>query len=403
MTIKVLHVIPSLSPVHGGPSAALPVMERATTAAGATIVTATTDDDGPGRHLGRALGIPANENGVTRWYFRKQTEFYKVSLPLLCWMRREVRRFDLVHVHALFSFTSVAAAWTARQAGVPYVIRPLGVLNRYGMSRRRATMKRISFAWIERSLLHDASAVHFTAAAEQVEAESLGVPMRSIVIPLGLEPVVLGNPEVFLSKYPVLRNRRCIIFLSRLDPKKNVEGLLQALALVQVDISDLALIICGDGPADYVAGLRQLAGRFGVEDRVIWTGRIDGTLKAAALAAGELFLLPSFSENFGIAAVEALAAGLPCILGRGVAIAAEIEAAGAGTVVDCEPEAIANGIRWFLQNDARRHSAREQAYRLTEKYSATNMGARLLQLYRDRISERQKNGFRARRNYACKR
>src|SRR5688572_9999706 len=112
--VKVLHVIPSLSLVHGGPSVALPIMEGALRDLGIEVETATTDDNGAGKRCTKALGVPTSENGVTRWYFRKQTEFYKVSLPLRRWLQREVSRFDVIHIHALFSFASVAAAMAAR-------------------------------------------------------------------------------------------------------------------------------------------------------------------------------------------------------------------------------------------------------------------------------------------------
>ena len=127
--MKVLHVIPSLSLVHGGPSVALPIMERGLTGAGIQVETATTDDDGPGKRSEKPLGSPVQENGVTRWYFRKQSEFYKVSWPLRRWLQRQVGGYDLVHIHAVFSHASVAAARAARRNHVPYVLRPLGVLN----------------------------------------------------------------------------------------------------------------------------------------------------------------------------------------------------------------------------------------------------------------------------------
>ncbi len=81
--MRVLHVIPSLSLSQGGPSVALPVMERALTAAGIDIETVTTDDDGPGRHVSKPMAESIEENGVTRWYFPKQTEFYKLFLAAL--------------------------------------------------------------------------------------------------------------------------------------------------------------------------------------------------------------------------------------------------------------------------------------------------------------------------------
>ena len=165
--MRILHVIPSLAPVHGGPSVVLPIMERVLTAEGCNVETVTTDDDGPGLRNGKGDGNAREENGVTRRYFPKQTEFYKVSLPLARWVKQEVKRFDVVHIHALFSHTSNAAANAARRAGVPYVIRPLGVLNQYGVTQRRTLLKRLSLRWVEQPILRHAAAVHFTLEAER--------------------------------------------------------------------------------------------------------------------------------------------------------------------------------------------------------------------------------------------
>ncbi len=368
---------------------ALPVMERALTSAGVDVETATTDDDGPGRHFSKQLGEPNQENGATRWYFRKQTEFYKVSLPLDRWLRREVHRFDVVHVHAVFSFASIAAARAVRCAKVPYVIRPLGLLNSYGMTRRRAMLKRLSMRAIEGSLLRDAAAVHFTSEAEQREAESLGWPIRSVVIPLGIEPFALPSPELFLSLHPTLRHRRIVLFLSRLDPKKNVETLLAAFAKVRADSADVALVICGDGNAEYFARLKDLATRLDIANAIVWAGKVEGQVKHAALACADVFVLPSFSENFGIAAVEALIAGLPSVLAHGVAIAAEVAAARAGVATEPTADAVAAGIRFFLDDADARTAAAIQAKRLAEeRYSASAMGDGLVALY-SRISSRQ--------------
>src|SRR5262249_43393838 len=154
---------------------------------------------------------------------------------------------DLLHIHALFSFVSVTAARAARGAGIPYVIRPLGVLNHYGMTKRRAMLKLVSFSTIEGPLLKNAAAVQFTSQTEQTEAEALRAEMRGVVIPLGIEESEPGNPDEFLECYPALRTKQRIVFLSRIDPKKNVEGLLHAFALLKDEFPNLALIVCGDG------------------------------------------------------------------------------------------------------------------------------------------------------------
>jgi glycosyltransferase involved in cell wall biosynthesis len=402
--MKILHVIPSLSAVHGGPSRAMWLIEHALIAQGVEVEIATTDDDGPGQRMmvvspasqpdnvGAAPsprtvsesfrpggGPPTNS---IRHYFPKRLEFYKVSPGFARWIFGHVRDYDLVHIHALFSFTSVMAAWAARWAGVPYVVRPLGTLNQYGVTQRRPWLKRLSLKLIEGPILGHAAAVHFTAEAEQAEAESLGIPMRGVVIPLGIEPAQQGEASVPLARFSAFEDCRLFLFLSRLDPKKNVEGLLQAYSLCSKTYPDTRLVIAGDGEEGYVAGLKRLAGELGLTDRVVWLGHVESEQKAAAFAAAQVFVLPSFSENFGIAAAEALMAGLPCVLGKGVAIADEVAEAGAGLVTSPEPEAIARALQEVLADGDRMIAMGQLATALaTERYSLAAMGARLHELY----------------------
>ena len=170
--MKVLHVIPSVSPVHGGPSRAIVDIERALSARGIEVTTATTNDDGDNRTLPVSCGEPITTPSATRVYFPRSTVFFKLSLGLCQWLKDNIASFDIVHAHALFSFAPVAAAFLARRAGVPYILRPLGVLAPYGMKRHHPIVKRASLALVERGLIESANAVHFTSAAEQLEAEA---------------------------------------------------------------------------------------------------------------------------------------------------------------------------------------------------------------------------------------
>lgn len=380
--MKVLHVIPSLSLAHGGPSRAIRLIERALRAQGVEVETATTDDDGTDKRKVRPGGTPIEEDGAVFRYFPKRSEFYKVAPAFSRWIGRHVRDYDVVHIHALFSFTSVVAARAARRAGVPYVLRPLGTLSRYGVTRRRPWLKRLSLKLVEGPLLRHAAAVHFTAEAERAEAEELGIPMRSAVIPLAVATGPVAEPGLFIARFPQLQDKRIVLFLSRLDPKKNVEGLLRAFRLIGESLPDTRLVIAGDGEPGYAAGLKRLANELGLADRVVWTGFIDGELKVSAYATAQVFVLPSFSENFGIAAAEALMAGLPCVLGEGVAIAEEVAAAGAGLAVAADAQAIAGALRRLLEDESlRAEMGRKAAALAAERYSQEAMGKRLHALY----------------------
>ena len=380
--MKVLHVIPSLASANGGPTRALGLMERSLTANGVAVETVTTDDDGRHASNGKTRAMPLPENGVTRRYFPKRLDFYKVSPGFARWILQHVRDYDVVHIHALFSFTSMAAAWAARRSGVPYVLRPLGTLTRYGVTQRRPWLKHLSLALLEGPALRAAAAVHFTSADELREAEQTGIPMNGVVIPLGIDAFKPADGSAVHLHFPALQGARYLLYLSRLDPKKNVEGLLRAFSQCAAHWPDVKLLVAGDGAPGYVAGLKVLAAELGLVNSVVWAGHIDGDLKASALGGAELFVLPSFSENFGIAAAEALMAGLPCVLGHGVAISKDVVNAGAGAAVAPDPANIAAGMMQVMADAQVRADMSARAVALAQdKYSAQAMGASLVALY----------------------
>lgn len=381
--MRVLHVIPSLSPTQGGPSYALPAMARALHAEGVVVEVATTDDDGPGQRL--ALSSPSEvRDGYRIWYFPKQTEFYKVSLPLANWLREHASHFDLIHIHAVFSFATIAAAKAAQRAGVPYLVRPLGVLNRWGMEQRRPWLKSLSFRVLDKPLLDRAAGIHFTSVQERDEASSLRLHAPTMILPLGFDLSEYDNlpsPAQFHSAFVDTADRPLVLFLSRLDPKKNLEGLLTAWKQVT---GPARLVIAGDGDVDYVSHLHKHAEQLGLGDRVLWTGRLEGEMKQAALASATLFVLPSYSENFGIALLEAMASGLPCISTRGVALASESE--NAVRITTTQPDALVTAIQELLNNPEECTRLGTKARDLvTSRYTLMAMGRALKKWYEDVI------------------
>lgn len=352
---------------------------------GVAVDAATTDDDGPGCRVAVPLGQRVEREGYGVFYFAKQTEFYKVTLPLMRWLRAHIAEYDIVHIHALFSFTSTSAAWAARRRGVPYVVRPLGVLDRWGMENRRPRLKSLSFRFVEGPILRRAAAIHYTSRQEQREAEQAGVRGNARVIPMGIDTeefARLPGPERFYERFPQARGKPIVLFLSRLDPKKGLELLVRAFAEVAPRSASALLVVVGGGGAEYVARVQRFAGELALGDRVLWTGPLSGETKLAAMAAASVFCLPSLSENFGFALVEAMAAGLPCITSTEVGIAPDLLAAGAGLVVPCKVAALAQAIERLLADTELARSLGVAARRLAqEHFSLETMGARLKELY----------------------
>lgn len=387
--MNVLQVIPSLSWVHGGPSRAIRVIEHALISQGVSVETIATDDDGRGKRLQRSHGQALTEEGSIRRYFRKWFDFYIVAPRMLVWLLRNVHHYDVVHVHAQFSFASLAGTWAARRAGVPYIIRPLGTLSRYSLQSRRPWVKKLSLLLFEMRLLRDAAAVHFTSELEQTEALALGVPMRSCVIPLAVERVSIPSRATVEQHFPDLINFDVVLYLSRIDPKKNIEGLLRAFALCAAVRPQLRLLVVGNGLTTYLATLKSLARELGIEQRLVWAGHLSGEAKAAAFGVAAVFSLPSFSENFGIAAVEALAAGVPSVLSEGVAIAGDARDAGAALVSTTDPDSIAEAIAALLDDAAARHRMSDLARAFAEQtYSVSAMGRSLIDLYNRVVQEK---------------
>lgn len=390
--MRVLHVIPSVSSKHGGPSVALPLFARALARYDIPVTVATTDDDGRGMRLEVPLGRVVPGLGETESiYFRKNTEFYKTSWPLARWLNRHVADFDLVHIHALFSFSSWAAARAARRAKVPYIVRPLGVLNEWGMANRRRFVKRWSLRIVELPILRHAAAIHYTAEAEAREA-ALAHPeiasLRSVIIPIPMESACTGDASGFYERFPKATGRRIVLFLSRLDRKKGVELLLTAFQEVRKKFPDALLVIAGAGEEGYAEHLEQRARELGCESDLIWTGYVEGDAKAAVLAAATVFALPSYSENFGVAAAEALAAGIPVLLSDRVALAEDVRAADAGVVVECTAKAIAEGLELLLPEAELRARLGERGREFArERYSPDTVGRKLKSLYESVVKE----------------
>ncbi len=387
---KVLHIIPSLDKLDGGPATAIHLIAQALSALGVEVHVASTKTVSIAEGKGVAFGVPVARAGFTAWFFKRQTSFYKVSLPLLQWLKIHIKDYDLIHIHGLFTFSSIAAAATARHAGVPYIIRTLGILNIWEMSHSKRWFKHLSLFCIERKILNNAAAIHYTSQLEYQEVSRLKIKSRARVTSLGVkippdEDIAKGKSDFFESHAKCVGHRLCL-FLSRLDPKKGLELLLPAFRQVIANYPDALLVIAGEGQCSYVAGLKEQAKKLGLADHVVWTGFLDEINRLQALSASTIFILPSRSENFGIALLEAMSVGLPCISTPQVALASEVAKHGAVLLASPSPSMLAEKISYLLDDPSKclslGHLARKT---VVESYSLDTMGNDILAMYQEII------------------
>jgi glycosyltransferase involved in cell wall biosynthesis len=331
--MRVLHVIPSVAARYGGPSQAVVGYCRALEHAGIDTFIATTNADGPGV-LDVPVGVPTRFDGLSAMFFERRGEAFKFSAGLARWLAAGVGQFDVVHIHAVFSHPSLAAARACQRAGVPYVVRPLGSLDPWSLSQG-AWKKRLLMQAAVKRMLRDAAAIHFTTDAERELAEPVSQGTRAVVIPPGIDRGTLAAPV------PTSHQREPIVVtLSRLDPKKNLESLIGSFHRLASDPARRSwrLVIAGEGAPEYRRHLVELASCGAAADRIEFAGWVSGADKLALLARAAIFALPSHQENFGIGLLEALACGTPAIVSNRVNLADEMHEAGAGWVASSDAE-----------------------------------------------------------------
>ncbi len=383
--MKVLHVIPSISPLRGGPSRAVIDMVATLRLQGVDAAILTTNDHGPGLHPELVTGHWQWHQGVPVLAFPRWSppvaalREFAFSPALSLWLAGHLKDYDLLHIHALFSYPSTSAMAQARWAAVPYILRSIGQLSPWSLAQSPGR-KRLMLRLIERRNLQRAALLHFTTQAERDEAACLGLVPPSLVLPLGVRgPDLPAQPADHLGPAAPVH----FLFLSRLHPKKQLENLLDALALLQRRRPQARwdLAIAGDGEPRYVAALQERARQLGLGERCRWLGFVAGEAKWRALETADWYVLPSAAENFGIAAVEALAAGTPVILSPEVAVAADVARAGAGLVSASDPEALALTLATALERPSL--SRRAAALNLAETaFSWSTIALQLRDAYR---------------------
>ncbi|MFQ5850573.1 MAG: glycosyltransferase [Candidatus Binatia bacterium] len=377
--VKILHVIPGISPLFGGPSKVVFEMCRELQRHGFQTEIATTDTDKEG-NIDMPLEQPVEVEGVTVWCFRCHLlRKYGFSLGLTKWLKGHMSEYDIIHIHAFFSYVTAVAAYYAKRCRIPYIIRPIGELDPWCLKRglwKKSPFYRF-FGW---PLLLKAAAIHVTSQMELRGLVRLGLGQKCVVIPLGVEAASYESLVRFTSS-----NGTCqLLFLSRVDPKKGLPLLLRAVRQLKNQGIDAELTVAGYGKPFYMAEMEGLAHRLSIEEQVHFSGFVAGRDKRRCLAAADVFVLPSYHENFGVAVTEAMAAGLPVIISDQVALAQEVEESRAGRVIPAgSVDALAEAIEEIATDVTKQKDMGYRARKLVEqRFTWSRAGKQLADLYR---------------------
>jgi glycosyltransferase involved in cell wall biosynthesis len=380
--MKVLHVIPAVSPKYGGPSQALLTLCQTLQAGGVEVQIASTDGE-PGGRMAVELETPTTHKGVPAIFFRLEGKrSFTYSSRLARWLEKNVSAFDVVYIHGVFSQACLAAAKSCQRQGIPYVVRPLGHIEPWSLAQKPFRKKLFLRLGGTRMLRH-AAAVHYASAREKELSEAALRLNHGVVIPLGIDfdltvKTSFGEQNGARRASP----RPYVLVLSRLQPTKGIDVLLEAFLDARTDerLANWQLMIAGDGSPSYVAALKRIVKERNAGDAVMLTGWLDGEAKSRALAGASLLALPSHHESFGLCVVEAMALGIAVLVSPQVGIAPEVNAAGAGWLSAVEAKGLAETLRLALGNDDERRRRGAAGRLLVRTFSSHNVVEMLTQI-----------------------
>jgi len=289
---------------------------------------------------------------------------YGFTTKLVPWLRANHTRYDAVIVNGLWQYHSFAAWLALRKSNTPYVLYTHGMLDPWFKKRYplKHLKKWLYWPWAEYRVVRDARAVLFTCQEECLAARSSFWLYRcnEVVVSYGTSTPT-GDAQLetqeFFAHYPHLREKKLVLFLGRIHPKKGCDLLIEAFAKILGQSSDWHLMIAGPDQAGWQKELNDRATQLSLGSRITWTGMISGTMKWGALRAAKVFVLPSHQENFGIAVVEALAAGVPVLISNKVNIWREIEADEAGIVAQDTLEGTSQLLHSYLEMPDKKKAA----------------------------------------------
>jgi glycosyltransferase involved in cell wall biosynthesis len=335
-----LQVISHVSPRYGGIATSVPELARATEAESShTCPIVGFCEETELEHIGsdQRSGLEVLPPSRVRWMMD----------PRL-WRRLcdTIRSCNGVHIHGIWGVHCMAAAEMARSSKRPYMISAHGMLEQWALDHKRFK-KALYAALVEKRRLQRAACLRALSADEVDDYRRLGLTNPIAIVPNSVDPPINPRADRFWDAYPELSGKRIVLFLGRLHPKKGLPLLLQAWSRKARMAEDIHLVIAGPDSENTRALLETMTGELNLSSSVTFTGMLTDERKWSALAAASLFVLPSYSEGFSVALLEALAIGVPAIVTTPCHIP-EVLIHGCGWVVPPESGRIEGALNEFL-------------------------------------------------------
>lgn len=345
---------------------------------------------------GRDTSVKVQKNrattvdGMTVYYFRnlfpqlaRMNIYSTYMVPFVS--RKNLRHFDIVHIHTYRSTMAVPAWHSARKYGIPYIIQPHGTVETYF---EKGALKRVFDMLWGRAMLRHAAKLVAVTPGEAKQFERMGLNRDSVeIIPNGLDETEFANRPPkgeFRKKYHFSDDEMLVLYLGRIHKIKGLDLLVQAFASLSAELGKVRLVI--SGPDDgYLPALKRVVRELKVEDRVTLTGALYGAEKLEAYVDADVYVLPSVYEAFGITLLEALMCGTPVIATDRCGVSPWLDNR-AGYVVPFDPEALRRALERMLADAGLRRQFGEEGRRLVmEQFTWAGVVEKVEGLYRQAV------------------
>lgn len=365
--MKVIHFIPSIDRTSGGVGSYMQLLAKELgKLCELYIVTANTENQLIIENA-KVLYIPCN----IRKYSSMKKEWNRILDEI---------KPDLVHVNCCWMPCCALTQKWAQKKGYKVILTPHGMLEPWIMNRNYWTKKLPALLLFQKSAIKNADCIHATAESEKLNILKLGYNNRVEVIANGIDVDSIQIKESWERK-------KNILFLSRIHVKKGIEFLLEAVSLLKSQLEGYTVTIAGEGEEEYLSSLKSKAKELGIEKMVDFCGGVYGEKKWELYRNADVFVLPTYSENFGIVIAEALASGTPVITTKGTPWE-ELNTEGCGWCIDIGSEATKEALYIFskLNEDELKAMGCNGRELIIKKFSIVKIANYILKLYKKHIN-----------------
>jgi glycosyltransferase involved in cell wall biosynthesis len=335
-----LQVVSHLDPKYGGIAALLPMFCEAAEAEGARSPVVGFCDQQEYRKNAAypRWDVTCVNADRFRWMFDPKQRGH---------LKEVIRRADGVHIHGIWETHCAIGADLAQTCRRPYVLSAHGMLERWALQHKR--LKKALYATlVETNNLRKAHCLRALTRAEVSDYRRIGLTNPVAVVPGGVAIPAGASPTMFIESHPTLAGKRVVLFLGRLHHKKGLTLLLRAWANCAASFGDAHLVIAGPDLDGTCVKLESMVDELGIRRTVTFPGMLVGPMKWSALAAASVFALPSFSEGFSVAVLEALGMSIPVIVTRRCNIP-EVAEHGCGWMIEPEQAALEAALQESLR------------------------------------------------------